>query len=85
MKNRISKERVLAIIASVLSVIVIVVAVLGLLNVIEYSLYITTPMLSVILGIQAYMHWNKNKGVAIFSLCAAVFMIIATIVVLIVE
>ena len=81
MKNGISKDRILAITASILSIITIVFAVLGLLDVIGYSLYVTTPLLGVILGIQAYMNWHKNKGVAIFSICVSAFMIIVTAIV----
>lgn len=76
------KERIIKITAVVLSTIVIIFSVLGLLDVIEFSLYITTPLLGVILALQAYIHWQKNKGVAIFSLCVAIFMIITTVIVI---
>jgi len=76
------KERIIKITAVVLSTIVIIFSVLGLLDVIDFSLYITTPLLGVILALQAYIHWQKNKGVAIFSLCVAIFMIITTAIVI---
>lgn len=83
MKNGISKDRILAITASVLALVVIVLSTLGLLDVIEYSLYLTTPLLSVILAIQTYMNWDKHKGVAIFSLCAGIFVLVCSVAIII--
>lgn len=82
MNKKLFKERIVPILSICCSVTVIVFAALRLFNVWEGALYVTTPTLSIILLLQAYTHWEKSKGVAIFNLCAAILMLCCTAAVL---
>ena len=66
-----------------ISLIVIVLCVLQLMGIWEESRYLTQPLLGVLLLLQAADQWRqKNRGTAIFSMCAALFVIGCTVAIL---
>ena len=77
------KENILPILQIAVSLTVIVLSALGLAGVFEHASKITTPLLGVLLLLQAGSHWGKRKGIAIFSLCAGIFVLVCSVVILI--
>ena len=55
------------------SIVIIVLASLALFDVWDRALDVSTPLMAIVLTLQAIQEWKKNKGIAIFSLCAAIF------------
>jgi hypothetical protein len=53
--------------------VIIVLASLALFDVWDRALDVSTPLMAIVLTLQAIQEWKKNKGIAIFSLCAAIF------------
>ncbi len=83
MKTSKLRENLLPILQIAVSLAVIVLSVLGLAGTIENVSGITTPILGVLLLLQACSNWKRRKGIAIFSLCASAFVIFCSVVVLI--
>lgn len=65
----------------VTSILVIVLATFQLLGVWDKAINLAIPLMGVFLLIQSIQEWKKQRGVAIFGLCAALFIFGCTIVV----
>ena len=72
-------EKVLSVIATICSVIIIVLACIQILGIWENAINVFEPLLGVVILIQAIQNWKKNKIVAIFSLCASIFIFLVSI------
>ena len=70
------------IVGIVSSIIVIVFAVLQILGVWNRAIIVCEIFMGISMISQAILQWKKNKGIAIFSLCVAVFIFIVVIFVL---
>lgn len=85
MKNKWKDSPLLWKIASVASIVVsvsvIVLAVLQLFDLWADAGYVYVPLMGINLLLQAYAQWKPNRGVAIFDLCAAIIILICTVVV----
>ena len=57
----------------VTSILVIVLATFQLLGVWDKAINLAAPLMGVVLLIQSVQEWKKQRGVAIFGLCAALF------------
>lgn len=66
---------------SILSAIVVILALAQLTGIWDKAAYVFEPLLGVVLLLQAVQNWNKNRAVAVLSLCAALFMWSAALVV----
>lgn len=65
----------------VASILVVVFAALQLLGVWDKAINLAAPLIGVVLLIQSVQDWKKQRGVAIFGLCAALFIFGCAIVV----
>ena len=65
----------------VISFLVVVFAALQLLGVWDKAINLTAPLMGIVLLIQSIQEWKKQRSVAIFSLCAALFIFGCAIVV----
>lgn len=81
-KNRTKNEKILFITRLILSITVIIFALLQLLKVWEKAIYVSTPLMGVVLLIQSIQEWKSSRGVAIFGLICSLFILICTIVAL---
>ena len=63
------------------SILVVVFAVLQLLGVWDKAINLAAPLMGTVLLIQSVQEWKKQRGVAIFGLCAALFIFGCAIVV----
>ena len=81
--NMTTRDRILNVLIIVLSVAVIALAVLQLLGIWEDSIHVYEPLIGIVLLLQAFCHWKKNRNVAIISLCAAGFIFVCAFVILV--
>jgi len=65
----------------VTSILVVILASLQLLGVWDKAINIAAPLMGIVLLIQSVQAWKKQRGVAIFGLCAALFIFGCAIVV----
>ena len=65
----------------VASILVVIFAALQLLGVWDKSINLAAPLMGTVLLIQSVQEWKKQRGVAIFGLCAALFIFGCAIVV----
>lgn len=79
------KDNVVSVIRVVLSLAVAVLAVLQLIGVWENAIYVYEPLMGVVLLFQAYYFRNRSRGLAIFSLCTAVIVLVGALVILFVR
>lgn len=77
-------EKFISILIIPLSVAVILLAMLQLLGIWEKSINVYEPLIGVILLLQARLLWKHNRKIAIFQLCAAAFVFICAIVILVI-
>ena len=75
-------SKIVAVCTIVIAVAIIVLAILQILDVWPAAPYLYMPLMGVNLLLQAYSYWKTNRGVAIFSLCAAGFVLVCTAVIL---
>jgi uncharacterized membrane protein YqgA involved in biofilm formation len=68
-------EKVLSVISSICSISIIILACMQILGVWKTAINVFEPLLGVLMLIQAIQNWNKNKVVAIVSLCAAILIL----------
>ena len=66
----------------VASILVVTLASLQLLGVWDKAINMAAPLMGVVLLIQSVQEWKEHRGVAIFGLCAALFIFGCSIVVL---
>ena len=74
-------DKVMIAVRMIASIGVIVLALLQLFGVWEQAINVTTPLMGVVLLVQSIQEWKQRRGVAIFSLCAALFVLACAIVV----
>lgn len=74
-------EKISFILGSICSVSVIVLASLQLLGIWEKSINIFEPLLGVLMVTQGVLQWKKNKIVAVFSFCTAVFIFVVAFII----
>ena len=67
------------IVGIVSSIIVIVFAVLQILGLWNSAIIVCEIFMGISMISQAILQWKKNKGIAIFSLCVAVFIFIVAV------
>jgi len=79
---KLENSKILFTLRIVLSACVIVLSVLQLCGVYEKATYISTPLMGIVLLISSVQEWKQRRSVAIFGLCAAVFIFICTGVIL---
>lgn len=65
----------------VTSILVVALAALQLLGIWDKAINLAAPLMGVFLLIQSVQEWKKQRGVAIFGLCAALFIFGCSIVV----
>ena len=73
--------KVMIIVRIVASIGVMVLAALQLLGVWDKAINLAAPLMGVVLLIQSIQEWKQHRGVAIFGLCAALFIFGCAIVV----
>lgn len=74
-------DKFMLIVRVVVSVLVVVFAALQLFGVWDKAINLAAPLMGVVLLIQSVQEWKKQRGVAIFGLCAALFIFGCAIVV----
>lgn len=74
-----TSEKVLTVISSICSISIIILACMQILGTWKNAIDVFEPLLGVVILIQAIQNWRKNKKVAIFSLCAAIFIFLVSI------
>lgn len=76
-----ANEKVLYVLSGICSIIIIILASMQILGIWKNAADIFEPVLGVLMLIQAIQNWRKNKKVAIFSLCVAIFIFICAIII----
>lgn len=80
-----TKEKVLSVISAICSISIIVLACMQIFSIWDNAINVLEPILGVLILIQAIQYWKKNKVVAIFNLCAAIFIFLVTIFIFIIS
>jgi len=81
-KTKTKNEKILFITRLVASIIVIVFALLQLLKIWNKAIYVSAPLMGIVLLIQSTQEWKTSKSVAIVGLISSMFIFICTIVAL---
>ena len=76
------KEKILSISVMALSVAVICLAALQLLGIWEDAIRVFEPLMGIILLLQSVQYWDRDRKVAVFQLCAALFVLGAAVYIL---
>lgn len=74
-------EKVLFVMNMICSISIIILACMQILDIWRAAVIVYEPLLGVLMLIQAIQNWKKNKVLAIFSLCAAIFIFLVSIVI----
>ena len=74
-------DKFMLIVKVVASIIVVIFAALQLLGVWDKAINLAAPLMGIALLFQSVQEWKKQRGVAIFALCAALFIFGCAIVV----
>ena len=74
-------DKFMLIVRIVASILLVVFAALQLLGVWDKAINLAAPLMGIVLLIQSVQEWKKQRGVAIFGLCAALFIFGCAIVV----
>ena len=74
-------DKFMLIVRVVVSIFVVLFAALQLLGVWDKAINVAAPLMGIFLLLQSVQEWKKQRGVAIFGLCAALFIFGCTIVV----
>ena len=74
-------EKFMLVVRVVASLLVVVFATLQLLGVWDKAINLAAPLMGIVLLIQSAQEWKQHRGVAIFVLCAALFIFGCAIVV----
>ena len=75
-------HKIISISMLLVSIAVMVLAIVQLLDLWPNSGYVYVPLMGINLLLQAYTQWTPNRKIAVFSLCAGVFVLICAICVL---
>lgn len=79
-KQKSKNEKFLFITRLIASIIVIVFALLQLLKIWDKAIYVSAPLMGVIMLIQSIQEYKTNRSVAIVSLLCSIFIFICSIV-----
>ena len=74
-------DKVMLVVRIIASFLVVVFAALQLLDVWDKAINLAAPLMGIVLLIQSAQEWKQQRGVAIFGLCAAMFILGCAIVV----
>lgn len=74
-KDRPLLDKIVSASGIVVSVAIIALAIIQLFDVWSDAGYVYVPLMGVNLLLQAYVQWKPNRKVAVFDLCAAVFVL----------
>lgn len=74
-------DKFMLIVRMVASILVAGLAALQLFGVLNKAINLAAPLMGVVLLMQSVQEWKQQRGVAIFGLCAALFIFGCTIVV----
>ena len=74
-------DKFMLIVRVVTSILVVGLAVFQLLGVWDKAINLAVPLMGVVLQIQSVQEWKEHRGVALFGLCAALFIFGCSIVV----
>ena len=66
-------DKVMLVVRIIASFLVVVLAALQLLGVRDKAINLAAPLMGIVLLIQSVQEWKQQRGVAIFGLCAALF------------
>lgn len=69
-------EKIVFVLGGICSISVIILACLQLLGIWEKAINVLEPLVGVSMVTQTILQWKKNKKVAAFSLCVAIFIFI---------
>ena len=75
------EDKFMLVVSVVASLLVVVFAALQLLGVWDKAINLAAPLMGIVLLIQSAREWKQYRGVAIFGLCAALFIFGCAIVV----
>lgn len=67
-------DKIMLAVRLVASACVIALAVLQLMGVWEKAIHLAVPLMGIVLLIQSLQEWKQHRGIAIFGLCAALFL-----------
>lgn len=79
-KDKTKKEIILFNIRLIASILVIIFALLQLLGVWDRAIYVSAPLMGLVLLIQSIQEWKISRTSAIFGLICSLFIFICTIV-----
>lgn len=79
--EKLTLDKVITITRLIASAGVIVFALLQLLEIWDKAINVSAPLMGVVLVLQSIQEWKKHRGIAIFALCAALFIFGGAIVV----
>lgn len=74
-------DKVMLIARIIASIGVVAFALLQLFGIWDKAINLAAPLIGVVLLLQSIQEWKSKRGVAIFGLCAAVFIFVCAIVV----
>ena len=74
-------DKFMLIVRVVVSIFVVLFAALQLLGVWDKAINVAAPLMGIALLLQSVQEWKKQRGVAIFGLCAVLFIFVCAIVV----
>lgn len=80
--NKSKYEKCAFLVGTISSIIVIVCAFLQILGIWNGAIVVCEIFMGISMISQAILHWKKNRGIAVFSLCVAVFIFIVAFIVL---
>ena len=74
-------DKFMLIVRVVASFLVVIFAALQLMGVWDKAINLAAPLMGIVMLVQSVQEWKKQRGVAIFGLCAALFIFGCTIMV----
>jgi hypothetical protein len=81
-KQKSLTSKIFTVIGLIISITIVILALLQIFNVWDKAINIFEPLLGLLMLIQAIENWNTNTSVAYFSLFAAIFVLIMSILIL---
>lgn len=66
-------DKFMLVVRVAMSILVVLFAALQLLGVWDKAINVAAPLMGIFLLLQSVQEWKKQRGVAIFGLCAALF------------
>lgn len=74
-------DKFMLIVRVVASFLVVIFAALQLMGVWDKAINLAAPLMGIVMLVQSVQEWKKQRGIAIFGLCAALFILGCTIMV----